>query len=317
MSEINDRELVFVVIGTENYHFMINKNIELLRRLYPHSPVLVYDWGDGNGNPSATKFPAGVEVVNWRERIMDTWPLMDVYSPARRNEIGRTFNSRMQKSFSRRLNKFVLKRFPNSAIANAAIERGLRYENMLLHKSYNLQECSRHLQGVQFFLLDADAYMVERIDEVFEGNPDVILPMIDPSIHNWDYNDCHGLSTGVVGFGSNVKARDAFLMSWYAAIKTNDEWLRELAAMNRMIREQSEEFFDTLGDWDLAFGGETVRIRKIENDVYNCYFNYQDTPPDMDRAKILHLSGVAQRPHLFQRYIDDVESELSKRGAAA
>ena len=308
-----NNELIFVFIGTENYHFMIKRNIELLWRVYPNAPVLVYDWGDGHGTRSSTVFPKSAEVINWCDRVMDTWHLMEIYSEKRRIEIGKTFNSRMKGGFNKRLEKFFLKRFPNSAKARAAIERGLRYENMLLHKSYNLIECSKYLIGRRFFLLDADAFLVEPIHDIYIDDPDLIIPMIDPSIHGWGYNDCHGLSTGVIGFGANSLARDTFLSEWYEAIRKNDEWLRELAAMNRMIKSMSPSLFNTWGLNTLAFGAQDVKIRTVENDVYNCYFNYQDRPPNFNRAKILHLAGIAQRPHLFDEYFSKVEKELERR----
>ncbi len=306
--------LTFVFIGTQDYHFMINKNIELLGRVYPGFPVVVYDWGDGCGNPSGTKFQNDVEVIDWRERIMDTWDLMKIYSATRRVEIGKAFNSRLGRGVGTRVNKFFLKRFPNSSQAKSAIERGLRYENLLLHKSYNLQHCSKHLAEKRFFLIDADAFLVERIDEIFEGEPDIILPMGAPEMHCWNYNNCHGLSTGVMGFSNRTNVRDAFLSEWFDAIRGNDEWLRELAAMNRMIKFKSANFFN---DWKLTtltFGSQDARILTVENDVYNCVYNYQDKPKDISRAKILHLAGIAQQPNLFPEYISYVEAELSVRG---
>ena len=306
-------QLTFVFIGTENYHFMIKKNIELLRRLYPRSPIIIYDWGDGQGHASTTKFAKDVEVIDWSKRVFDTWHFMEIYGEDRRIEIGKTYNSRMTGGISRRLNKFFLKRFPKSTKARAAIERGLRYENLLLHKSYNLLECSQVLSGERFFLLDADAYIVERIDEIYDKDPDVIVPMIDPSIHKWDYNDCHGLSTGVIGFGGNNKARELFLKTWYEAIMRNDEWLRELAAMNRMILDLHPCLFNTWGMNNINIDGEKIGVRTVENNVYNCIFNYQDTPPNFDRAKILHLAGIAQRPHLFDEFFARVERELERR----
>ena len=55
--------MIFVFIGTQDYHFMINKNIDLLRRVYPGSRVVVYDWGDWGGNPSGTEFPNDARVI--------------------------------------------------------------------------------------------------------------------------------------------------------------------------------------------------------------------------------------------------------------
>ncbi len=306
-------DLIFVYIGTQNYHFMINKNIQLLRRLYPNAPVIVYDWGDDGGRPSGTVFPKGIEVIDWSKRVLDTWRFMDVYSEARRIEIGKTYNSRMASSFSKRLTKFFLKRFPNSGTARRAVERGLRYENLLIHKSHNLQECSNRLAGKRFILMDADAYAVGPLDEMFDSAPDIVLPMLDPSKHRWDYNNCHALSTGIVGFGANTAARRAFLEEWYDAVAVNDEWLRELAAMNRMILAKDPDFFGDWGTKAVPFGDQLTKIRTVENDVYNSVYNYQDKPVDMSRTKILHLAGIAQRPALFTEYIGYVEAELERR----
>ena len=89
----------------------------------------------------------------------------------------------------------------------------------------------RLLRYARRFLVDADAYLVDRIDEIFDGDPDVILPMMSPENHSWDYNNCQGLNTGVMGFNGRTAARDAFLRDWYEAIEGNDEWLRELVAL--------------------------------------------------------------------------------------
>jgi hypothetical protein len=307
----------FVYLGTTDYHFMLLKNIELLRVLYPSARILVYDWGDAEGTPSGTAFPKDVEVVNWSGRIRDTWPLMSVYNENRLIEIGKTFNSRHQAGFLRRTYKFFLKRFPHSPLAQKRIAQGLRYENMLIHKSYNMMDCSKRLAGRPFFLIDADAYLVDRIDEIFDGDPDVILPMIDPAIHKWEYNNCQGLSTGVMGFNGSGDARDAFLSEWYDAIAGNDEWLRELAAVNRLIRAKDEGFFADWGLRTVPFKGRDVKIRTVDNDVYNCYFNHQELTPNFERAKILHLAGLVHREHRFPEFIGKVEEILYRRLKAA
>lgn len=306
-------DLTFVYLGTTDYHFMILKNIELLRRVYPGCRIMVYDWGDGNGEKSGTVFPAGVEVIDWSDRVKDTWPLMDVYGEKRLIEIGKAYNSRLPGGFRRRATKFFLKRFPGSAIARRRIAQGVRYENLLVHKSYNLRDCSRRLSGKRFFLMDADAYLVDRIDEIFAGDPDVIVPMAEREVHRWDYNNCHGLSTGVMGFGARTAARDAFLGEWYDAVAGNDEWLRELAAMNRLMKSKDPGFFDDWGLRVVRFRQVDVKIRTIENRVYNCGYNYEGAPADFDRVKILHLAGIAQRPHLFEQFIGKVEEVLARR----
>ena len=83
--------------------------------------------------------------------------------------------------------------------------------------------------------------------------------------------------------------------------------------MNRLFKEESPKIFDNWGLNTINLGGHDVKLKTIENDVYNCVLNYQDSPSNFDRVKILHLAGIAQRPHLFNHYFQLVEQELERR----
>ena len=137
--------LLFIYFGTHDYHFLIRKNIELLRRLYPNADVLVYDWGDENGRPSNSTFQSGVDVVSWSDRVSDTMELLDPLGADGLNELARAFKSRERVSVKRRFNKFLLKKFPGSGPARAILDRAMRYENLLLHKCYALGDCARRV----------------------------------------------------------------------------------------------------------------------------------------------------------------------------
>ena len=310
---------LFVFFGTGDYHFLIRKNIELLRRLYPNADVLVYDWGDENGRPSRAAFPTGVEVIDWSERIADTMWLLDGLGKPSLNELAKAFNSRNRASFMRRINKFFLKKFPNSQPARNVLEQAMRYENLLLHKCYALGDCARRVGERRFFFLDADAYLVERLDGVYDGEPDVIMPMLKPDEQRWEPNTCHALSDGIMGFGSDVKARTSFLDAWYTALETNTENLRVIASLSRIV-EAREKNRDTgvLGAWKLGtvnFDGVLVKIRTIPNHIYNSVLNHEYDGGDLNSIKVLHLSGVAQNQKLFERFIGIVEDVIEKRGA--
>lgn len=312
-------DLLFVFFGTGDYHFLIRKNIELLRRLYPNTDVLVYDWGDEAGRPSGAAFPAGVEVIDWSERIADTMGLLDALGKPGLNELAKAFNSRERASFKRRINKFFLKRFPNSPPARHVLDQAMRYENLLLHKCYALGDCARRIGERRFFFLDADAYLVEPLDGVYDGDPDVIMPMLEPEKQRWEINTCHALSDGIMGFGADVKARTAFLDAWYAALKTNTEKLRVIASLSRVVeaREKNRDS-GVLDAWKMGvvdFDGIPIKIRTIPNYIYNSVLNHEYDGGDLDSVKVLHLSGVAQNQELFERFIAIVEAVIEQRGA--
>ena len=308
--------LLFVFFGTDDYHFLIRKNIELLRRLYPKADVLVYDWGDKFGHPSCSSFPSDVEVINWSGRIVDTMGLLDALGETTRFELAKAFNSRDQASFRRRFNKFFLKRYPKSSPSRRILGQAMRYENLLLHKCYALGDCARRVGERRFFFLDADAYLVERLDDLYEGDPDIIMPMIERKKQNWEQNNCHALSDGIMGFGADVKVRTAFLDAWYKSLDSNIETLRVIASLSRMVKSRDTNSH-VLEDWKLAtvdFDGVPVRIRTIPNHIYNSVLNYEYDGGDLSAVKVLHLSGVAQNQELFERFIGIVENILQQRG---
>ena len=311
--------LLFVYFGTRDYHFLIRKNIELLRRLYPNADVLVYDWGDENGRPSHSTFQSGVEVVSWSERIADTMELLDPLGADGLNELAKAFNSRERASLKRRFNKFFLKRYPNSGPARGVLERAMRYENLLLHKCYALGDCARRIGARPFFFLDADAYLVEDLDVVYEGEPDVIMPSLELEKQLWEPNRCHALSDGIMGFGTDVEARRVFLDAWYKTLATNTEKLRVIASLSRMVEERVRGTKDNvLDDWRIGtvdFEGTPVKIRTIPNHIYNSVLNHEYDGGDLNSVKVLHLSGVAQNQELFERFIAIVEDTLEQRGA--
>jgi hypothetical protein len=317
MSNNNLDDLLFVFFGTDDYHFLIRKNIELLRRLYPKADVLVYDWGDKSGRPSGSSFPNDVEVIDWSGRIADTMGLLDALGETGLNDLAKAFNSRERASFKRRINKFFLKRLPNSSPSRSVLEQAMRYENLLLHKCYALGDCARRVGERRFFFLDADAYLVERLDDLYEGDPDVIMPMLERKDQHWEQNNCHALNDGIIGFGADIKARTIFLDAWYKTLDSNIETLRVIASLSRMVkaREADSHIFDA---WQLAtvdFDGVPVKIRTIPNHIYNSVLNHEYDGGDLDAIKVLHLSGVAQNQELFERFIGIVEDVLQQRGA--
>ena len=311
--------LLFVYFGTHDYHFLIRKNIELLRRLYPNADVLVYDWGDENGRPSNSTFQSGVDVVSWSDRVSDTMELLDPLGADGLNELARAFNSRERVSVKRRFNKFFLKKFPGSGPARAILDRAMRYENLLLHKCYALGDCARRVGERPFFFLDADAYLVEDLDVVYEGAPDVIMPSLEPEKQLWEPNRCHALSDGIMGFGADVLARTAFLDEWYKSLATTTEKLRVIASLSRMVEERvrgtEDNVLDSWGVGTVDFNGTPVKIRTIPNHIYNSVLNHEYDGGDLESVKVLHLSGVAQNQELFERFIAIVEDTIEQRRA--
>ena len=112
---------LFVYFGTHDYHFLIRKNIELLRRLYPNADVLVYDWGDENGRPSNSTFQSGVDVVSWSDRVSDTMELLDPLGADGLNELARALIPR-KGQFKASLQQ-VFSKIPGSGPARAVLDR--------------------------------------------------------------------------------------------------------------------------------------------------------------------------------------------------
>ena len=107
------------------------------------------------------------------------------------------------------------------------------------------------------------------------------------------------INAGVIFFGANSTARNAFLDAWWhQALKTN-EWLREQASLERLLEKESHKMFRVNSSALLKFNNVEVKVRFLSCDQYNFLAMENSNPETFPDARIFHFTSTRQEKKLF------------------
>lgn len=297
----------FVIMGNSAYYFLLEKNIDFIRRTYPTARILCYDWGDNRGRAAFACDDPNVTVVDWGPRIADISRIRAETPFAQQQMLALRYNARFKRTLARRLTKAVLKRLPRSPLAAPAIAAGLRFENMLMQKVPCMRDALTRTGDEGLVFLDADAFLLRPLDDLFARDDfDVAVTLIDTP--NWERDQCAVINSGVIFF-RRPAAGLALVEAWSKAMETCNEWLREQTALTRMIHAAAPEAFKVgrLTAVSLA-GGASVRLLAMAcAEFNNCDMSRR---PDTS-TRVWHVANTAHNPQVFAQVMGLLREERS------
>ncbi|MGE5505515.1 MAG: hypothetical protein ACM31L_13925 [Actinomycetota bacterium] len=292
----------FVIMGSGKYYPLLAQNVEQIRKVYPDARVLVYDWGDDTGRARFSHPAAGVEVIDWTARISDVDALAASIPERQRVDLAISYNARFTRDLRQRLRKAVLKRWPRSILARPLIRAGLVFENMLVQKVPCMIDASRRVGEGRMVFLDADAFLVRPLDDLFDGHDfDVAVTLM--ARPNWEVDRCSVVNSGVIFFGARPGPRGAFLAAWNEAVGRCTEWLREQTGLVRMLAGPAPDLFAPWNTAEVALGGQAVRLLALAC----AEFNNTDRDTAFDgNARVIHLANTAHNQAVVREFLAKV-----------
>lgn len=283
----------FVTMGDGKYFRTVLLSIRQSSRFYPGRPFLLYDWGFDGAQLERLRIEPGVEIRHWRDRLVDAGRIVPPRSAVR--------------TFVRK----HLFRDPDLRVPRAQWQKEL----LLDEKCYCLLDASCRLDG-PFLFLDADAFLVNRVDDLHDPQTDVVVTLrpqheIEAARRRGSVAD---LNSGVIGFGGDREKTFAFITEWIKEmhiLNLRRHLLSEQTALARLIlRADPQAFRQPQGRVDLKLGGFNIRCRIVPTAMYN--YNEVERGFDPESNRILHLkSGRGFSPAL-----DQVEAELARLEAS-
>lgn len=284
--------LHFVTMGDQAFFDSIVLSIQQIEKLYPTAHAVVYDWGltDAQVN-RLRRFSTTHVVTDWRSRFTDVPSARIVARQCLETADGRPIGRRSARDTARYLvKKYVLFDREHWETPAARIARHARKEYLLAQKPYCMLDCVRRFAG-QLVALDADAMLVSRIDELFQGEFDIGVTLRRPHEISLRVNACHVLNSGVVVFAGPSALTVAFLEAWIDTMQDTHERLIEQTALTRLVQRADPDIYSayyTTGT--LTLDGLPVRVRVLPCDTYN--FNWIEEGVDVRQNKILHFKGA-------------------------
>lgn len=304
---------IFVLIASHGYRDLASRNAALLSKIYPRCRIVYFDCGPGEIKTLDCGPGVALDTVDWRAEVTNTRHLEEHYDPERLCQIVIDFNSR-SRGPTKRLKKWFLKRNRESWVARRVREQALQYENMFVQKVVCLLEASRRIGNHPFVFLDADAFLFETIDELFELEADVAMTIVPTDKIDFARNHCVVINSGVIAFGARADARQALLDAWYEKVLETTETWREQTALVRFLESRSETLFAAGRTESLRIGEHDVAIAILpceEYNLYHIYEDYRDRPEDIPRAKVYHFANLAQNSRDFERIFTVLRERLA------
>ncbi len=152
-------------MSDKNYARLMIESVHRTRRLYPGVRIRIYDWGLTDRQRAEIASMEGlVDVVDWTGAIASLKP--DVPDdPGVQIQIARQDNARVP-CLRRKLNKFLIRKVPNSNWARRVVERAFLFEAKLKAKADCFLDASRYCGSEKIIALDAGAYIIRPINEL-------------------------------------------------------------------------------------------------------------------------------------------------------
>ncbi|MBN9565899.1 MAG: hypothetical protein J0G29_07420 [Alphaproteobacteria bacterium] len=303
---------IFVLMGSEEYYYLIETNIKQLRTIYPDAEIVVYAWGP---NPLILTNERNVTIIDWRERVEDTEDLLSIYTKEDIKKLAIAFNQRTPRGIMQRIRKAFIKRFPSSWVTQNMQKKALVYENMLMQKVRCLMAASDLYPARSLMFLDADAFVFENIDELFDHDADVMLSIVRPEKVEWTYNLCNVLTVGVMYFSDHKKVRDSLFREWWPATQKCTEFCKEQSALVRLLATKTQTLFKKDAKEFVPFGSTDIRFWIVDADIYNHHelYNIAHWPDEtIPYAKIYHFSNMAQDRTRLQNALQRVRDHRIK-----
>jgi hypothetical protein len=279
----------FVTMADSKYFRTVIFSVRQSARHYPGRSFTLYDWGFTEQQRGELRAEPGVDLRHWSDRLVS----VDRIIPPRS-----------------RLRRFVRKHILRDA--DLRIPRAQWQKELLLdEKCYCLLDAATRLQP-PFLFLDADAFIVNRVDELFDGTSDIVVTLrpqheIAAARRRGSLAD---INSGVIAFGGDRETTVAFIIEWIKemnALNLQRHLLSEQTALSRLILRADPRAFDTTERRvDMAIGGLPIRGRIVTTERYNYNSVEQGFDPEVNR--ILHLKGGRG----FRSALDEVRAILER-----
>ena len=297
----------FLILSDENFIHIAEYNLEKIKQTHPESKITLYDWGITRKSLKniQIKFPE-VKVIDWKPQIHERTKTLnrdkkqkesilsylrktDYYSPDNYSKI-------------REITDFLLKK-------NGSIRKRLAFENLLIEKLNCLREFVMSNHNVNLVWLDADAFPIKELNEVFDFDFDIGFTLRKENELDFRKFNCQAINVGVVFF-KNVNAdTKKFVDMWIDEYDETLEYCREQTAVTRFLQRETN-----------IFDVHTKTASCISNDVafkfklfpclkYNFNWIEQliEDPGQAKNVSILHFKSSRHLKKNFEKLIKKID----------
>lgn len=278
-------------MADEKYVSPLNIFVYQIKRYYPNANVFVYDCGLSEKSRRRLKSINGnVQIVHWNILYLPIKP---------------SYNRRFILTKIAGLTKDLLSSFFHKKYSSKSLHSLLKqyeFEILIQNKLRIIKEHSE-TYGSRFVFLDADAFIINRIDEVINSDIDLAFTLRRPTEHSYEFNNCRLINAGVMFFLKGRENSD-FINEWSVRARSTREFCSEQSSLARLLIEKQPEIFNVQNSTTTTFCRNTAyKLQILDCEKYN--FNWleeldADKITDSD-VKILHFKNERFKTPKFKK----------------
>lgn len=281
----------FITMADEKFVGPLRISISQALRFYPDSHFYVYDVGlsEKSKTDLLKNFP-NLRIEQWTLQYL---PVQLAYN---RSFVKMKGLGLLVDYFE---NLFGKNDFPRlrSLIKQSHIE--IFFQNKLaIIKHHN--DCVQS----PFIFLDADAFLIDKIDELFDGSFDLGVTLRRKEEQDDSFNNCRLLNVGVMLFLGEYATNKTLIDSWYHTARITNEQYSEQTSLTRLLLDKCPTIFNKLNVTNklLFTDNREVRVKVLDCNTYNfSWIEELNSRTELNGIKILHFKNERFKTPLFAK----------------
>ncbi|MFX1394815.1 MAG: hypothetical protein ACFFAH_14740 [Promethearchaeota archaeon] len=275
------REINFITISSEKFFPYVNFTAKKLMKLYPSCKLFIYDWGLTSSHKKKLRsYPISI-LVDWKFNI-------DWMSGYKTIEI------------SNDLSPSIRKKKEGAYLAN--------------QKPLCILDCAKRVKE-NLIYFDADAILINPIDEIFEDNFDVGITILNDELFEeiefLKFYMGADLNAGVIFFRLSSKNMQLFIQEWLNEIERSKK--PEQISLFSLIKDRNKEIFKkSYNVGTITLSNTEFKIKAFPATIYNLFRIHRGY--DDKKVKFLHF---LRAPHMKEKsltsFLRDIIIEIKFR----
>jgi hypothetical protein len=284
----------FITMADEKFIAPLEISVSQAARLYPDCLFYVYDVGLSDGSKKRlTQKYQNIRIKSW---VLQYLPVQITYS---QSFIGMKGIGLLLDYFSSLFGKSDYPRL-KSLIKQSHIE--IFFQNKLAIIKY-------HNDTVQqpFIFLDADAFLIQKIDELLDGSFDLGVTLRRKEERDDSFNNCRLLNVGVMLFLGNFERNKALIDEWYARARKTTELYSEQTSLTRLLLACNSNLLSNVNTREeiVLPGDHKIRVSVLDCQVYNfSWIEELNENGQLSHIKILHFKNERFKTKEFTKVAD-------------
>lgn len=277
----------FITMAEDVYIKPLLVSVAQVKKLYPDATFYIYDCGLSAENVRALKETAdNVVIETWHIQF---FKIRNIYTKRRLLKRG----LQLIADYCARLVR-VRNDNPHADLIISQHEFEIKIRNKL-----EILRHHNHTTQSPFIFIDADAFIINKIDELFDNSFDIGLTLRSGTL-DYRFNFCRLLNVGVMFFLGSYTKNTALIEAWVAEANQTKEAYNEQTSLSRLLLRKQPEIFASIDIiHELPFDDQTVRIKILDAKSYNntAVQNYLQKT-DKSQIKVLHFKiGKFNKPY--------------------